>query len=53
MPRQQRKAKPKPKPDRYPCINDWLEFVILVVASFGVGGAIFALIYLMHEAGAI
>ena len=51
MPKQ--KAKPSVKPDRYPLINDWLEFVLLVIASFGVGGGIFALIYLMHEAGAI
>jgi hypothetical protein len=41
------------KPDRYPLINDWLEFTILVVASFGVGGGIFALIYLAHVNGAI
>ena len=37
--------------DQFP--NDWLEFTILVVSSFAVGGAIFALLYLMHEAGAI
>ena len=47
------KRKPKHKPDRYPLVNDYLEFVILVLASFGVGGGIFALIYLAHINGAL
>ena len=50
------KRKPKPshkpfEPPPYP--NDWLEFAILVVAGLGVGGAIFAMLYLMHDAGVI
>lgn len=54
MPRQKSKQKAKPKrlePPPYP--NDWLEFAILVVVGFGVGGAMFAMLYLMHEAGVI
>lgn len=56
MPRQKSKQKPKarkPSVDPYPCVNDWLEFAILCVVGFGVGGSIFALLYLMHEAGVI
>jgi hypothetical protein len=36
-----------------PWPNDALEFVILVVCALGVGGALFALIVLGHEAGLI
>jgi hypothetical protein len=43
--------KPSGQSDRLP--NDWLEFAILVVVGFGVGGAVFSLLYLMHEAGII
>ena len=39
------------EPPPYP--NDWLEFAILVVVGLGVGGAMFSLLYLMHEAGVI
>ena len=39
------------EPPPYP--NDWLEFAILVVVGFGVGGAMFAMLYLMHDAGVI
>ena len=57
MPKQKPKPKPKakqkPRSDGYPFPNDWLEFVILVMASLGVGGGIFALLYLAHQAGAI
>ena len=58
MPKQKSKQKAKPKrshkpfePPPYP--NDWLEFAILCVVGFGVGGALFALLYLMHDAGVI
>ena len=43
--------KPRSQSDRLP--NDWLEFAILVVVGFGVGGAMLAMLYLMHEAGVI
>ena len=49
----QSKTTKKHAPDRYPLVNDYLEFVILVLASFGVGGGIFALIYLAHINGTI
>ncbi len=64
MPRQPRKQKVKQRAklanetesrhqsnDRL--CNDWLEFLFLVCASIGVGGGIFALIYLAHVSGAI
>ena len=59
MPRQKSKQKPSAKPRSHkpfeppPWPNDWLEFSILAVASLGVGGGIFALIYLAHINGAI
>lgn len=58
MPRQKSKQKPSAKPSHKPFEpppwpNDWLEFSILAVASLGVGGGIFALIYLAHINGAI
>ena len=58
MPKQKSNQKPSAKrshkpfePPPYP--NDWLEFSILVVVGLGVGGAMFAMLYLMHEAGVI
>ena len=39
--------------DPPPWPNDALEFVLLVVCALGVGGALFALIVLGHEAGLI
>ena len=47
------KRKPKITPQSDRLGNDILEFGILVVASMGVGGGIFALIYLAHVNGAI
>ena len=50
--KQSAKVSHKPfDPPPYP--NDWLEFAILCVVGLGVGGAMFALLYLMHEAGVI
>ena len=47
-------AKPSHKPfEPPPWPNDALEFAILCVVGFGVGGAILAMLYLMHEAGVI
>ena len=50
-------AKQKPKPrkliDPEPFPNDWLEWAILTVALTGVGGGIFALLYLAKVNGAI
>ena len=46
-------AKVSHKPFDPPYPNDWLEFAILCVVGLGVGGAMFALLYLMHEAGVI
>ena len=55
MPKQARKPKASERkpfdPPPYP--NDVLEWAILAVASLGVGGGIFALIYLAHVNGAI
>lgn len=46
-------VKPSAKPDPYPWLNDGLEFAVLVVTSFGVGGGLLALLYLAHQAGVI
>ena len=52
--RQQSKQEPSHRPfEPPPYPNDWLEFAILVVVGLGVGGAMFSLLYLMHEAGVI
>ena len=59
MPRQKSKPKQSAKPRSHkpfeppPWPNDVLEWAILAVASLGVGGGIFALIYLAHVNGAI
>ncbi len=53
MPKRKPKQKPKPSKQSDRLGNDILEFGILVVASMGVGGALFALIYLAHINGAI
>jgi hypothetical protein len=50
----QKKTKPKPNHQSNDRLcNDWLEFLFLVCASIGVGGGLFALIYLAHVSGAI
>ena len=50
----EQKRKPSRKPfDPEPFPNDWLEWAILAVALTGVGGGIFALIYLAQVNGAI
>ena len=50
----QKKPNPDHKPfEPPPWPNDVLEWAILSVAAFGVGGGIFALIYLAHVNGAI
>ena len=51
MPKRKQKPKITPQSDRL--FNDWLEWAALCVASLGVGGGIFALIYLAHINGAI
>ena len=50
-PKQKPEAKRSLEPPPYP--NDVLEFVILCVVGLGVGGAMFAMLYLMHDAGVI
>ena len=50
-------AKQKPKPrkliDPEPFPNDWLEWVAILTGMIGVGGGIFALLYLAKVNGAI
>ena len=55
MARQKKTTRKQPrKPfDPPPWPNDVLEWAILSIASLGVGGGIFALIYLAHINGAI
>jgi hypothetical protein len=43
--------KPSGQSDRL--CNDWLEFTILCVAGIGIGGGLFALLYLAHKAGLV
>ena len=54
MPKPKQKQKPSHSPfEPPPWPNDVLEWAIISVAGLGVGGGIFALIYLAHINGAI
>lgn len=53
MPKQKPKSRSKAPFEPPPWPNDVLEWAILSVAGLGVGGGIFALIYLAHINGAI